>query len=361
MRSRALAATLAALSAAVLACAQRADPRLVTQPIGSRTWVSTLRRDHPLVGKIWDVRAGRFTDEAALASALSAADVVLLGEVHDNVDHHLLQARLVRGVLATGRRPALAFEMLGADQQPAVDGALARSPRDADALARAVAWNESGWPEFDLYRPIFQAGLDAGVPVIGANLPTHVVQALFSKGAQALDAPLRERLAREEPLPPPLLESIRAEMRDSHCGALPDRMLDPLVLAQRAKDAEMAMHLERAGSRGAILVAGAGHVRTDRGVPAYLRSGGAVKNAVAVAFLEVLKDGKDPQAYHGSDEGGPLPYDFAIFTPGQEREDPCEGIRHALEQRAKKRAAEKAGKPEGADAPSPPAPPDAPR
>src|SRR5512139_1222712 len=171
MPSRALAVSLALVMAATLACGSRADPRLVAQPIGERTWVSPLHRDHPLVGRIWDPRGGGFVDEGALSAAVAGADFVLLGEVHDNVDHHLLQARLVRAVLSSGRRPALAFEMLTADQQTAVDAALARAPKDPDALAKAVDWKHGRWPPFDEYRPIFAAGLEAGLPVVAANLP----------------------------------------------------------------------------------------------------------------------------------------------------------------------------------------------
>lgn len=343
------AATLALL--VPLACTPRADPRLVAQPIAGRTWVSTLHRDHPLVGRIWDRRTATFTDEAALAAAVADADVVLLGEVHDNVDHHLLQARLVRAVLGAGRRPALAFEMLTTDQQAAVDGALSRSPRDPDALAKAVGWNKSGWPEFALYRPIVQAGLEAGLPIVAANLPRRVMRQVVAKGAAALDEPLRARLAREEPIPPATLEALRAEMRESHCGELPEPMVEPLVLAQRARDAQMAARIAEVIDRGAILVAGKGHVRTDRGVPAYLARDLPGRKVIAVGFVEVEPEEKDVQGYR-SGGGDILAYDFAVFTPGQEREDPCEGFA----ERARKRR-EKASREEKAAAPNAPAPP----
>lgn len=338
MTARSLAsASLAALAA--LACTPRADPRLVAQPVATRTWVSPLHRDHPLVGKIWDVRAAAFSDEAALSAAVAGADVVLLGEIHDNVDHHLLQARLVRAVLASGRRPALAFEMLTTDQQPQMDASLARAPRDPDALAKAVRWKESHWPDFELYRPIFQAGLDAGLPIVAANLPRKVVREVVSKGAKGLDEPLRARLAKDEPLPQDLLEELRTEMRDSHCGELPEVMLDPLVVAQRARDAQMAARLLAAGARGAVLVAGKGHVRTDRGVPAYLRADAPGLRVVAVAFVEVDPDERMPQGHHEEHEKGALPYDFAVFTPGEEREDPCEPLRERSRAREKSAAA----------------------
>lgn len=326
MISRAHAAALAALP--LLACAPRLDPRLVAQPIAARTWVSPLHRDHHLVGRIWDVRAAGFVDEAALDAALAGAHFVLLGETHDNADHHLLQARLVRAILASGRRPALAFEMLTTDRQAAVDAALARAPRDPDALARAVEWKRSRWPDFSFYRPIFAAGLEAGLPIVAANLPRAVVGAVVKEGAPALDAPLRARLARDEPLPAELLEEMREEMRESHCNELPEALLEPLVLAQRARDARMAERLLATGEGpGGILVAGKGHARTDRGVPALLAADAPGRRVVALAFVEVDPDEREPSAYHDEWGDGPIPFDFLVFTPGAEREDPCAALR----------------------------------
>lgn len=329
---------LLALSAAVAAawgCHRRIDPALVRAPISPmRGWVSELHRDHPLAGRIWDVRGGRFADEAALEAALEAAPVVLLGETHDNVDHHLLQARLVRAIAAAGRRPALVFEMLKNDQQAAVDAALARHPRDPDALAKAVDWKHGGWPDFSMYRPVFAAGLEAGLPIVAANLPRKEVRDLVAKGKDALDPALRERLAKDEPLPPAVLAGLREEMRESHCGELPEAMLDPLVLAQRARDATIASRMAEAGrERGAILIAGKGHVRTDRGVPAYLAKDAPGTAVVTVGFLEVDPEMREPASYAKDWGEGPLPFDWVVFTPAAEREDPCEGLRERSKDR----------------------------
>jgi uncharacterized iron-regulated protein len=336
MNARALALPLALAAA----CAPRFDPRLVDAPVAGRTWVSERHRAHPLVGKIWDVRAGRFVDEATLAAELAQAEFVALGETHDNPDHHLLQARLVRAILAAGRRPALAFEMLTSDQQEAVDAAVARAPKDPDALGKAVGWDASGWPEFAVYRPIFAAGLEAGLPIVAANLRRSEVKAIFSKGREALDEGLRARLAREEPIPEPVMAQLRAEMSASHCGELPDRMLEPLILAQRARDARMAERMLAAGAaRGAILVAGSGHARTDRGVPRLLATDAPGRKVVSIAFLEVDPERPAPGDYDKGWGEGPLPFDLVIFTPGTEREDPCADFKEHLERRRKQREA----------------------
>ncbi|WP_257460289.1 ChaN family lipoprotein [Archangium lipolyticum] len=274
------------------------------------------------------MRNNRQVDEAALLADLSRARFVLLGERHDNPDHHRLQAELVRGLTASGRKPVLAFEMLDTEQQHAVDEALARAPGDPDAIAQAVTWEKSGWPDWPLYRPIFAAGTERGLRILGANLPRRQVRELVTRGPEALAPETRTRLGLDTPLPEPVDRAMRAEMHESHCGHLPESMLAPMVLAQRARDAQMADRLLSAASEdGAILITGAGHARTDRGVPAELSRRAPSLLVLAVAFLEVSPEAREPGGYVPTDSPGKLPYDYVWFTPATEREDPCAAFR----------------------------------
>src|ERR1043166_2498265 len=109
----------------------------------SMSWKSPLGRDHPLTGHIWDVSAARFIDRETLVERLARADFILLGERHDNPDHHQLQAEVLRSLIAAGRRPAVGFEMLGLDDADAVASYLAAAPNDAAGLGRAV--NKPTW------------------------------------------------------------------------------------------------------------------------------------------------------------------------------------------------------------------------
>ncbi|WNZ60261.1 ChaN family lipoprotein [Myxococcus sp. MxC21-1] len=127
--------------------------------------------------------------------------------------------------------------MLDVGQQAAVDASLAQAPRDAEALALAVNWAGSGWPDWALYRPVFAAGLEAGLPIIAANLPRSQVRDLVMRGPEALAPELRQRLSLDTPLPEPVEQAMRQEQDEAHCGHLPQEMLGPMVQAQRARDA----------------------------------------------------------------------------------------------------------------------------
>jgi uncharacterized iron-regulated protein len=319
MRTSGSSRSLALLTLLAAGCAGSASDA------GRGRWHSAEHRDHVLAGKIWDVRAGAFVDLAALEQEAAVADVLLLGEVHDNLDHHALQARLVRAVGASGRTPVLAFEMLDDSQQVAVDALAARGEKDPDAVADAVEWKKRGWGPFARYRPIFEAGLAAGMPIRAASLPRAVIAAAAADGLEKLPSPVRARLERQGPLTEEARLAFRKEMLDSHCGALPEQALDPMVLAQRARDAAMAERLDAAGDRGAVLIAGTGHVRTDRGVPAYLERSG--RKMLSVAMVEVLPGVNEPGAYAAEFNAQALPADVVVFTPAATREDPCEAFR----------------------------------
>jgi len=331
-RSTALGLALASIVAALSGCATGSAVRLEEQPLSkSRDWVSTLGRANPLVGGIWQVREHRFVDEATLVGALTQADFILLGETHDNPDHHLLQAKLVQAICSTGRQPALAFEMLQTNKQAAVNSALVGRTPTPETLAAAVDWKHSRWPDFAIYRPIFAAGIRAGLPLLAADLTQESVRLFSSEGLSAFSSAVRGLLDRAGPLPPKLEREMEDEMESVHCGQLPRSALAHLVVLQRARDASLANRLLTADAefssagyeQGAILIAGSGHVRTDRGVPAYVSREAPERSVVSVAFLEVSASMSEPNDYAKELGVEALPFDYAVFTPATERRDPC--------------------------------------
>ena len=81
---------------------------------------------------------------------------------------------------------------------------------------------------------------------------------------------------------------MAADIRNSHCGYASEESVKAMVGVQRARDAQMAQSLIAAGDPdGAILVAGAGHVRNDYGIPVYLTAKAPGKRVISIAFLEV--------------------------------------------------------------------------
>jgi len=187
------------------------------------------------------------------------------------------------------------------------DGAVRRAQAagaDADALARAGQLDEKGW-KWPLHRPLIQAAVTAGFPVRAANLSRAAARRVMAT----------PNLPAAEP-------ALVQEMIDGHCGMLPASMASGMVAAQRARDEALAAAMASA-TGPAILIAGNGHVRRDRGVPAFLPRNASV---LSVGFLETRDGESGPRAY-GRGRSGELLYDYVWFTAPQPRPDPCEALR----------------------------------
>ncbi|MGE5546211.1 MAG: ChaN family lipoprotein [Solirubrobacterales bacterium] len=289
--------------------------------------VAPLDRDHPLAGRIWSTAEHRFLGPDELVARAAKADAVILGETHDNPDHHALQAWMLRRLTAGGRAPWVAFEMIDASQRQALDQALANRPVDTVALGEALRWKQNGWGDWDRYRPIAEAAVAAGATVVPANLSRDDTMALGRGESPDLAA----RLGIDLPLSPDEQAVMAEEIKASHCGELPDRAVPPMVRIQRARDAAMAEAMADGITRGrqAVLIAGAGHARSDRGVPRALARLTPNARMLSLAFTEVEPGQTDPATYDQA-------FDALWFTPRAEREDPCIAFRRHMEKKGEK-------------------------
>ena len=270
-------------------------------------------------------------------SRLARARFVLLGENHDNPDHHRLQAELLHQLIDVGRRPAVGFEMLNIDDASAIAKHLATAPKNAAGLGDAVGWNQRGWPDWTFYQPIAQVALEAGLPIVGLNLRRSTVETLRRDGVAGLERSVVRQLDLDRPVPPNIGRKMADEIRNTHCGyALEDR-LENMIIIQRARDARMADRMITAGRHdGMVLVVGAGHTRTDYGIPTHLRTNAREQTLVSLAFLEVQVGTNVPEAYAVGFARDMLPFDYVWFTPRRANLDPCEEFKTQLKRLKKK-------------------------
>jgi uncharacterized iron-regulated protein len=317
-------------------------------------WRARHGRDHVLVGRIFDVNDGRFIDRGELMTILAAAEFVLLGERHDHPDQHRLQDEILAALLDLGRRPAVAFEVFDIDDGPAIERHLRERPGDVDGIAEVVEWREGGWPAWKFYRPIVKRAVVADLPLVATNLSREEVRE-FGRVASEADfensrpaseatlASLREseagrkilQLGLDRPIDPAVEAAIAESIRATHCGHAPEKRVPGMILAQRARDAQMAETLASSpGEDGLVLIAGAGHVRLDRAAPYYLRLRLPEARVVSLTFREVVDGRNTPDEYAEAMGEAALPFDIVWFTPRISDEDACEAFRKALEKMA---------------------------
>jgi uncharacterized iron-regulated protein len=255
--------------------------------------------------------------EADLAAALGQAQIVVLGEVHDNRVHHARQARMVRALQPQG----VAFEMVPGASEEGIQVFLAQGGA-RNKIGPAIGWERLGWPDWKIYAPVFEAS--SGAYIAGGGALRSEIRLAIADGAAAAYGAGAGDLRLDQPLEPAVQVEIEDEMIAAHCNQLPRAAAVGMVEAQRLRDARFATAARRALTAGgggrAVLITGNGHARNDRGVPAYLRLTKPEVRVLSVGMIE-LPIGADP----GSAARG-LPFDYIWFSDPAKRSDPCEGF-----------------------------------
>lgn len=268
-------------------------------------WQSPEGLQQPELGQIVELRTGaRLTPEQLLAR-LAAAPKVLVGERHDNPDHHALQLWLLRALAAQRPQGSLLLEMLTPDQQVKVDQvragiAAGQAPQD---ILGALSW-QPGWA-WSLYGPLVQHALRQPYPLLAANLERREVMQIYAQMPQ-----LQGPASTAEPVREALFEQIR----QSHCNLLPDSQLPAMLAVQQQRDRRMAEAL-LAAPEPSLLFAGAFHVRRELGVPLHLQDLDAAEGVQVLILAEV---GSQVAAQSA---------DYVWFTPAQPEQDHCAKLR----------------------------------
>lgn len=276
--------------------------------------------DHPLVGKIWDMKSRSFIDEATLLARINAANVLLLGEIHDNPQHHELQQKLLNARITSGARPAVLMEQLNAENQPALDQALAGSNRDEVLSSVTKLIKFSDW---QFYRPFLVIAVDNQLPVIAANISNQQLQPVIWNGFAAYDAGDLKRLAVEQVWSESRDKYLVRNMGGAHCGKLKDELRAGLSRSQRLRDALMADSAMSSIGRGIVGIVGSSHARRDIGLPLYFAARAPLARIFSIGFVEVHPRKTDPTTYEVDSATGEAPFDVIWFTPRVDRPDPC--------------------------------------
>jgi uncharacterized iron-regulated protein len=275
----------------------------------------TLRdTDHPLAGRLWDAGTQSFIDEAELLRRSASAEILLLGETHDNTEHHRLQLRVLQARLAAGARPALLMEQFDTDQQAAL-GEARRAGKDLAPLMRG--WD---WPQ---YAPLVALADKEGLALVAANLPRAATRPVVREGYATLAAGEVKRLALEAVWDEARQQYLAGVIEASHCGMVTPVLRDGLVRAQRLRDATLSDAALGKLDGGVIFILGRGHARHDVGVPLYLAARRPASRVLSVGFVEVGAGKTAPAEYETGRVGNIVPYDILWFTPRAERPDPC--------------------------------------
>ncbi|WP_235906779.1 ChaN family lipoprotein [Pseudomonas saliphila] len=276
-------------------------------------WISPLQHDHPRVGQVKNSATGEWISPATLVEALADAPQVLVGEKHDNADHHQLQLWLLNELAERRPQAALLMEMLAPEQQEQVD-ALLHNPElpDDETLRATLNWSP-GW-DWDQYGDLVRWGLSEPRQLLAANISEDEMKQRYR-----IPVPLGEVYSEQA------RALLHETITESHCGKLSEEHFPAMISIQQARDQRMAEALH-AAEQPALLLAGHFHVRKDLGAPLHWPQGSAPVVVVLTEAGQTLPDAAQA--------------DYVWLTAAQERQDYCADWDDAAEAADKKRPAQ---------------------
>jgi uncharacterized iron-regulated protein len=126
----------------------------------------------------------RFADFETLAAAIAKADVVFVGEQHDNVDTHRIERELLEAVQRRRGDVVLSLEMFERDVQEPLAHFSMGHIEESEFLSEARPWTQYARD----YKPLVDFALAQNWSIVAANVPRDIAAAVSKSGTSALDA-----------------------------------------------------------------------------------------------------------------------------------------------------------------------------
>ena len=236
----------------------------------------------PLVSKISTLKAPIGPEEilglpggdpitfGQLLNDLDTTRVILIGESHDQIEHHQIQVRMIEEFVAKGKDVVIGMEMFERSQQATLDR-WGQGLLTEEEFLREVQWDVTWGMDYDLYKDILNAAKNHHIKVLGLNAPRDLVTKVAENGTQGLSPEDRKRLP-EIDLTDRAHRAYIATIFQNHAKGL-TKDFDNFYEAQCLWDEGMAQSLSQflkspQGAGKTVLVfAGSGHIVFGFGIP----------------------------------------------------------------------------------------------
>jgi uncharacterized iron-regulated protein len=234
----------------------------------------------------------------AVTAELAQRRVVLLGESHDNAEHHRWQLHTIAALHARQPRLALGFEMFPRRVQPVLDQWSAGELTEEQFLARSD-WASVWGHDPQLYMPIFHFARMHRIPMIALNVERSLVRRVGSEGWDAVPPAEREGVGEPASAPAPYLSFLyesylihlpeaqrprRAPTEEDLRSPQFRRFVESMQVWDRAMAQAIVERLSAGQTPLVVAIMGAGHLRDGHGVPHQLRGLGIADPAVLLPW-----------------------------------------------------------------------------
>jgi uncharacterized iron-regulated protein len=231
-----------------------------------------------------------------LFADLARRRVVLLGETHDDPDHHRWQLQTVAGLYALHPKLVLALEMFPHRLQSVLDRWVAGELSPAQFLERSE-WRTVWGHGAELYLPIFQFARMNRVPMLALNVDRGLTREVGEKGWAQVPSSEREGVSDPAPAGPEYLGLLWQSFRQHARAGQPTpveapeledpafrRFVDNMLLWDRTMAQTIAERVNRDDGTLVVGLVGSGHLQEGFGVARQLTDLGVSNGAVLLPW-----------------------------------------------------------------------------
>lgn len=179
-------------------------------------------------------------DLAEVVKDVERTDVIFIGEIHYNEQHHKAQLDIIRSLHTKKFPMAIGLEMFTTDDQQKLDEWTAgRLSEESFMPVFARNWSY-GW---QLYRDLFIFARDNQIPLIALNTPKSIVSKVIAQGSAVL---------KESEIPPKMSWTLN-ESQTAYMGTIANQVFSNtrpdkfarLCQAQALRNSGMAWNIAR--------------------------------------------------------------------------------------------------------------------
>ncbi|RME67567.1 MAG: hypothetical protein D6778_03090 [Nitrospirae bacterium] len=139
----------------------------------------------------YDLHRGTYLTFNEMIDKLTTADIIIIGELHNNQRHHENQLRIIKAIHQRHPSIAIGLEMFPAESQKILDDWLGGRISDNEFIKHYYRVWAMPWP---LYRDIFFFAKENQIPLLGLNVPERIAREIAKKGFQALSTDVKRSL-----------------------------------------------------------------------------------------------------------------------------------------------------------------------
>lgn len=246
---------------ALMVLALQASPAPAAPPAQTPSVPDTLVLVSYVPQRVYDSHKKKFTDFETMLADLATANVVFVGEQHDDRNTHRLEVALLEGLMRRRGTLTVSLEMFERDAQRALSGYLSGTITEEEFLGQSRPW-----PRYATdYRPLVEFARAHGWPILASNIPRRLASQISKQGLGALETLSpedRALVAQSIDCPDDDYRERFVETMNAHPGPGNDKMSaeerrardDRFYQAQCVKDETMAESIAAASGPGHPLI-----------------------------------------------------------------------------------------------------------